>query len=762
MKTLLLKNPTSIRFALLIATLSLWVGAGPSEVQAQNPLSQQFQPAVYGADLGAFAGSVEFGALSDINDDGFTDYVFITNFCDTTGRPVECFTSLRYSFGQGSKLPFSTSSAPAGEWPIRAEFQSLGDLCCSRFELTDVNGDRLPDLIQFGRNLVVLDNTTASPRFAPLRELVELSGTGHQLVDIDGDRDLDLVFVDGSPSRLFFQRNTGTPQRFGPFEAVVNPISSASLSVSGAFVVGDVDADGDQDIVATGVESSFYLLNSGGAQPFNGSTPVFFRATVPGTDSMRLVDINRDGYADLVTVGDDNFRSSYVMNLGANGLFQGSESRFFVPDATPVADVLFADMDGDGDRDLMYTVPTSVPSGPVFLKLNNGSAAPFSQSDRGVTLALSETERTQAGFRFSGAEDLDNDGDVDFVMNREFLGYTTLYLNNGFSGTPMPVVTVTVADERINEGDNFYELTLTLDRPAEQNIYMEFSTSKGTATPGEDFFGVFERVEFLVGEQAKTLRVQIRADDIPEGDESFNWFLAFVDGANVTDQAGVVIINGLLNLSVNQPTVRESAGRMVFRFSLEEAASRTVRFSVATNRILSEATPGQDFYGLARVVEIPAGERTANFVVPILQDDVNEGPESVVLRTYRMENLRLTNEQAVGYIRDDTVFADMQVNNGAVREGQVGTVQVGISQAVPVPVSVSYTTEPDTALPGVDYRSSTGRITLEPGQTFAEIPVETIDNTEMDGQREITVRIFNAENSTIITSRSTLRILDDD
>jgi CO dehydrogenase/acetyl-CoA synthase epsilon subunit len=234
------------------------------------------------------------------------------------------------------------------------------------------------------------------------------------LVDIDGDGDLDLVVIEDYGVLKYFQ-NTGSstsPQFAAP--TTPNWLGSG-IVLDIAF--GDLDGDGDYDIIGFGYYGDlYYFQNTGSATNPQFANPVSnpfgFNDTTMYIASPTLVDIDGDGDLDLFfgdfygdiyyfentgTASAPNFSTPAVLNpFGINSFFY-----IRIPK--------FVDLDGDGDYDLLL----ADYYGDIYYYENTGSAtspqfgAPQSNP-----------------FNFTGANyvnkfaagDMDGDGDIDLFM----------------------------------------------------------------------------------------------------------------------------------------------------------------------------------------------------------------------------------------------------------------------------------------------------------------------------------------------------------
>lgn len=264
----------------------------------------------------------------------------------------------------------------------------------------DVDGDGDDDIVFFGMTQYQVLRRTGPATFnlEPLRT----GGPATNLVDVDGDGDLDGVCCGGggTPSgdpnatlsifRVSF--NDGT----GAFAPAIEIPGLGSLHIAG---VADLEHDGDMDLVAGRCVYYPHGSITADVMPSVGAT---------ARDQTCVVDFDGDHDPDFAT----GFAS------GTRNLGDGSVDSFTPPFAPPPTGYAFtgpgipADFDGDGDTDLVVKISGSGNFGSMELFLNNGGGG-FVDAGIVTPPGIVFNASTLPAYRL--VADVDGDGDLDII-----------------------------------------------------------------------------------------------------------------------------------------------------------------------------------------------------------------------------------------------------------------------------------------------------------------------------------------------------------
>jgi hypothetical protein len=344
--------------------------------------------------------------------------------------------------------------------------------------------------------------------------------------DVDGDEDPDVLITGGNDSnwpitKLYANDGTGgyTLVSGTPFEGVWQS----------SIAFADVDGDGDPDVLITGQNNSDQLIAQLYANDGTGGYTLVSGTPFDGvlSSSIAFADVDGDGDPDVLITGVVSSVQSIAQlyaNDGTGGYTLVSGTPFDGVSSTSIA---FADVDGDGDPDVLITGFNS--SGPITQLYRNVSTnpCPINASCSPYTLILSSS-----GTATLSPDDVNNGSTVSCgtpilsLSQTEFdlthTGENTVNLvvtdEFGNSDACTAVVTVVEGPLAIIEFD-INGLSLGVwPNPASEVIFATFSAVNGSeasvelfdikgevlATPFRGYIvpGVEQRIEMNVGNLA--------------------------------------------------------------------------------------------------------------------------------------------------------------------------------------------------------------------------------------------------------------------
>ncbi len=284
----------------------------------------------------------------------------------------------------------------------------------------DVDGDGDPDVVSIDGNFVVwFENVTAGSSFGSARIIttqVESPKSVH-LADLDSDGDLDVLSASARDDRIAWHENLDGQGEFGPQQTLTTATDYA-ISVFAA----DFDGDGDLDIVSAspGGEDKLSWFENFGSGIFGPEQIIADR--FGSVWSTFATDMDGDGDVDVVSASAFDDRLSWHENLDGQGQF--GPPRLITNETDSPRSVIAADLDGDGDADVLSASP------------RDDKVAWYQNLDGQGTFGPQRVLSAQAAHALAvTAADLDGDGDVDVLSSSYDDNTVAVYMNTDGQGT---------------------------------------------------------------------------------------------------------------------------------------------------------------------------------------------------------------------------------------------------------------------------------------------------------------------------------------
>jgi len=313
--------------------------------------------------------------------------------------------------------------------------QNLTDVYYGSLALGDIDSDGDLDLVLTGQSnsgdvaKIFLNNgTTFNENRIWQQNLMPMRHGCISLGDIDNDGDLDLALAGctsgggqspcSAVTAKVYSNNGSSLIENSTWKGDITPAYDCSI------VLGDVDSDGDLDLAMIGQGAGGNIakihINNGTEFQENQEWQANLDAVFQG--SLGWGDIDNDGDLDLVLTGDKSVEGK-VTKIYINNGTTLAESSNWGANLTAVdrSSVILGDYDNDGGLDIALIGQFTTDHLDFFR--NKGSTFVFDQDETTIDFA--------GYFRGSiGWGDYDNDGDLDLAAIGKEFGRNKIYLNN--------------------------------------------------------------------------------------------------------------------------------------------------------------------------------------------------------------------------------------------------------------------------------------------------------------------------------------------
>jgi CSLREA domain-containing protein len=360
------------------------------------------------------------------------------------------------------------------------------------------------------------------------------------------------------------------------------------------------------------------------------------------------------------------------------------------------------------------------------------------------------------------------------------------------AGARFTAASYTRADEQ-----NGATITVTVERFGDitQPFSVDYEISEcataGCATQGDDYYRLAGTTGTLTwpadnnpGGATKTFSINVQADTLIEGDETFNLALSNpqvgTGPATTAGQLGLAEATGIIPdddyrfqiVEVSPLAVGESATQATV--TVQRVGSTRGAASVQYATADGTATAGSDYTAAAPASTLTWADATGGnktFNVAVTADAVDELDETFTV-TLGSASTNLSGEASaisgspltVSITDDDTSV--VSIANGSATEAASVTMAVSLSTPSDRPVAVTYDTADATATAASDYTAVTnGTVTFAAGETSKNVAIATLGDARNEADETFTVALSAATNGAQVSASAgtgTGTIVDDD
>jgi Calx-beta domain/FG-GAP-like repeat len=620
--------------------------------------------------------------------------------------------------------------------------------------------------------------------------------------DSDGDLDVLLSGNDGSGRVSKIYKNNG-----GSFTPVAAGLTGVD---SGSVAWGDYDSDGDLDILLSGDTGSGYvskIYRNNGSDSF---TDIGAGLTGVSGSSVAWGDYDSDGDLDILLAGalTGSTRTSKIYR-NDDGVF--TDIGAGLPGVVYGA-VAWGDYDSDGDLDILLTGGTGGLASVSKIYRNDGGTF---------------TENTAAGLTGVGSGssaawgDYDSDGDLDVLLSG-FTGtgsVSKIYSNNGSgsfaaieAGLPGVDASSVVWGDYDSDGDLDILLTGFSSSGDISKIFRN-ETSVANALPGapsglnSSVSSGATTLSWSAASDSKTpaaaLTYNLRVGTTPGGSEivspmassggyrrlaqmgnaqegttavlrnlrpgTYYWSLQAVDssfaGSPFASERTFTVLPPTFAFSSVGYSVSEGDGHATI--TINRSGSTVGSASVRITTVNGTATTGSDYTDASQTVNFANGETSKTVSVPITDDSLVEGNETVSLSLSSPSadaTLGSPSTAALTIVDDDRAFAFSSATYSIGEAGPTASITINRAGLTTGTDSVHFTTANGTATAGSDYTAVSQDVTFAADETTKTVTVPISDDSTVESSETVLLSLSSPSAGATLGSQSsaTLTITDND
>jgi hypothetical protein len=297
-------------------------------------------------------------------------------------------------------------------------------------------------------------------------------------------------------------------------------------------------------------------------------------------------------------------------------------------------------------------------------------------------------------------------------------------------------VQFSVASMQVIEDIGLLNVTVVRSGGSVGTLTVDYSTSDGTATAGQDYTATSGTLTFVGGETSKSFQVPILDDATTEPNETFTVTLANTTNVDSLGSPSTLLVTiqdrttvpflTLPNALVNEGGPGTTT-QLLFTLNLSAATGRTVTVNFATANVSAFggqtcSTRGVDYVSRSETVTFQPGNTSVTVPVTVCGDSGAEANEIVVVALTNPVNATLPLNTATGTIVNDDVL-QLVLEDSVTDPGQAAALDAVLQARDPFRILTDMTWLPNLNDHNTRVALFAKNLELNPGESSSAVIV---------------------------------------
>ena len=335
-----------------------------------------------------------------------------------------------------------------------------------------------------------------------------------------------------------------------------------------------------------------------------------------------------------------------------------------------------------------YTVVLDTePTGNVTVAIAGHAGTDISLDQTSLTFTASTWDTAQTVTVTAGEDDdAASDAAVTLTHTANGGGYVAVQETVTVTIVEKDASVLSVEDAQAAEDGGNVEFTVSISAASGQEVTVDYATSDGTATKGQDYTETTGTLTFAANSVAsQNISVPVADDAVDEAEEeTFTLTLSSAQGASLAGGESTLTVTGTIT-DDDDPAVTASFGQSAYSVAEGSTVEVTVTLSADPEREVAVQlthdpqgdTGSDDYSGVPGSLVFQAGDTEKSFTFSAAADDVDDDGESVALGFGTMPDRVTAGATAtVSITDDDTAGVTVSESALSIDEGGSGSYTV--------------------------------------------------------------------------------------